>query len=279
MRSIIVTLTTTSKRLSLCRATIFSLVTQEVSPTKVVLNISEEPYLRDDGINYSDSELLSILTKGFDSYHKEMVEIRRVRNTGPYRKLMPTLKNAYGSDIIVTADDDILYGSNWLGKLLEDFDPTKKVIHAARVRGQKKNSLNMLTGYVFWPIVTKKKLMDGDWIVTYGGGAVLCRNWFSHELIDNFDYLKVAPTADDLWYSKICKLSALKVLVVPDALEEINFIHHNDGLGNYNWPIVKGVLARLKYHILDKPLNYYKLVRIGNDIAYDSIENYFLNKD
>ncbi|MDY0132482.1 MAG: hypothetical protein RBR53_07420 [Desulforegulaceae bacterium] len=274
--TIIVSLATTSQRLTLCRAALISLATQSLPASKIVVNVSKEPYLRDSGIK--NKNVLAFLTNGLDVLAKKTIEIRWVDNTGPYRKLIPTLQTANDNDIIVTADDDIFYGQQWLKLLLEDFDPENKIIHAARARYQRKNHLKKLTGYGYWPIVNKPALIVDDWIITYGGGAVLCKSWFSDDLLEDSNYLNVAPIADDLWYSKLCKLSGLKVKVIPSALNELNFFQHDDGLVNHNFPRAYRLLGKIKLRFIDRPLNYYKLVKFGNDIAYDAIERYFSNK-
>lgn len=259
----------------MCRATIFSLVSQEVVPDKIILNLSKEPYLKDDGIYNAD--ILSYLTAGISLSLKEIIELRWVKNTGPYRKLLPTLKQASQEDIIVTADDDIFYGRQWLKLLLEGFDPTKKVIHAGRVRKIKKNIHNKPSGYIHWPIIKDKQVLREDWLITYGGGAVLYRGWFPESLIENKDFLNIAPTADDIWYSKICKLCGLNVEVVPDALNQLNFFIHNQGLANENLPFITNTLSKIKYQIIEKPLNYYGIKKFGNDLAYESVEKHFKN--
>ncbi|OAP71944.1 hypothetical protein [Psychrobacter sp. SHUES1] len=275
MNNIIISLTTTSNRLHLCRAALYSLVTQSLRPHKIVLNLSSHPYLKDEGIQNTD--VFFYLTQGIEDELKKIIHIEWVENTGPFRKLMPTLQAAGLDDIIVTADDDIIYGQQWLSSLLQDFDPERMLIHASRVRKIQYSKLGHETGYIYWPIVQKKTIIDKDWIITYGGGAVLYRGWFTRDLVDDNGYLSVAPTADDLWYSKICKVSGLQVRVIPEALKSLNFIKHNNGLENENLPRVKNnkLISRVKHRFIDHPLNYYRVTRFGNDFAYDSIEKYF----
>jgi len=42
-------------------------------------------------------------------------------NTGPYRKLIPALREAEPDDLIVTADDDIFSGRDWLQGLIKAY--------------------------------------------------------------------------------------------------------------------------------------------------------------
>lgn len=271
--SIIVSLTSTSNRLNLCRITLLSLVNQELTPDKIILNLSTEAYLRDKGIQ--DINTFEYLTESIPKPLHKLIELRWVENTGPYRKLIPTLQQASCEDIIVTADDDIFYDSQWLTLLLHEFDPSKKTIHACRVRKIIKSKFNKPTGYAYWPLITQEEILKDDWIITYGGGAVLYRGWFSEDLIKDSMFLDIAPTADDLWYSKICKLSGLNVKTIPQALNQLVFFIHDDGLVKENFPTLNNLTLKVRYHLVDKPFNYFNLVKFTNDKAYKSIEKYF----
>ena len=270
---IVVSLTTTSRRLLFCRAALISLFSQSRRPDKIFVWLSKDKYLRDEGVE--DLRFVNAAFEILPEGMRDIVSFEWVENTGPYRKLIPFLQSELESDIVVTADDDIFYGESWLELLIANFDPGSRVVHAARVRKKIKNPIGRYAGYVFWPIIKRPIVLSDDWIVTYGGGAVLCKSWFSKELINDKGYLRVAPTADDLWYSKICQLSNVKVKVVPEALEQLNFIQHDDGLVNHNYPIASGFVSKLKCKLIDYPLNYLRIVKFGNDKAYDAIEEYF----
>ena len=56
---------------------------------------------------------------------KELINVKWVPNTGPYRKLIPMLRESRPTDIIITADDDIFYGENWLPGLLKAYEQTE----------------------------------------------------------------------------------------------------------------------------------------------------------
>lgn len=275
MYPIFISMTTTLNRLYLCRIALTSIALQSLTPNRIIINLSKDPYLRDDGINLDDEILLSLLD-GVPRQLQHIVEIRWVSNTGPYRKLIPTLKKADYNDIIITADDDIFYNKKWLESLLQNFDPEQKTIHAARVLRKRKNLLGYETGYTHWKIIEKATVLrNSDWIITYGGGAVMCRSWFNNELINDDTYLQIAPTADDLWYSKLAQLSNLNVKVIPEALGSLVFLQHKDGLVNDNLPLKNKLIQKGKYFLLDYHLNHFKLRKFGNDTAYEAIERYF----
>ena len=76
-------------------------------PDKICLYLSEEPYLLDDGFKdkkITNSELLKYINDN------SIIDIKWVKNIGPYRKLLPLLKDKWDEDcIIITIDDDTIY--------------------------------------------------------------------------------------------------------------------------------------------------------------------------
>lgn len=194
----------------------FFIIAQKSYKAEIVLYLSKGPYLLDEGVKCIPAWLISILEGG-------SVEVKWVENTGPYRKLMVPLCIESDDAIVVTADDDIIYGETWLESLLKDFNPSEKVIHASRVRKKRKNMLGYYSGYVFWPIIKKPMILSEGWVVTFGGGTVLCKSWFSKDILYDDTYLDIAPRTDDLWCSKIADLNGIKVRVVTGALDELCF--------------------------------------------------------
>lgn len=268
-----VNLTTTFQRLSLCRIAITSLLLQSKLPDQINLWVSKEPYLRDKGIGSSD--VIEQFIYSLPESTRQRLIIRWAENTGPYRKLIPMLRVAAPEDIIVTADDDIFYGENWLKKLVEAYEATPNMLVAARVRKIKANVFGVNQSYLYWKIITKPATVSDDFVVTFGGGVVLNRHMFCEKDIHNEEYLQLAPTADDLWFSKLVRRNNLNVKVLPSALQEIYFIEHNDGLNNHNIPSVTSFLHRLRRKLWDRPLGRLGVHVCGNDRAFSRIESYF----
>ena len=115
-----VNLTTTFQRLSLCRIALTSLLLQSKLPDQVNLWISMEPYLRDKGIG--DTKVIDQLIQSLPSENRCLVQVHWVSNTGPYRKLIPMLREAGPDDIIVTADHENFYGEHWLSDRLRAYE-------------------------------------------------------------------------------------------------------------------------------------------------------------
>lgn len=274
---IIVSLTTTAQRLHLCRIALLSLISQSLAPDKILVWVSKEGYLRDKGFK-SDDAINMLLKELQKKGSREIVEFKWVENTGPYRKLIPALNYASEIDIIVTADDDIFYGEKWLEILISEFNTTSSKVVAARVRKVTKGFLGRRSSYILWPIVNRVEELKKDYVITFGGGVALKKEFFSKSDLKNGDYKKLCPTADDLWYSKIIKENEIVVRTTPKALSELYFIQHDDGLVNNNFNLSKSFFGKVKAHVLDKIIGYAGLPVCGNDISYRKLEKYFEKK-
>lgn len=268
-----VNLTTTHQRLSLCRIAITSLLLQSRLPDQINLWVSKEPYLRDKGI--ADSETVEKLIDSLPESGRSLVTIRWVPNTGPYRKLIPMLREAESDDVIVTADDDIFYGSDWLSALLAAYEEADGRPVASRVRAKRINFLGKKTSYLLWNLINQPTVIKNEFVVTFGGGAVLTRSMFQEQDIADDSFLELAPTADDLWYSSLLRRNNTEVVVVPEILNELNFIVHSDGLTNHNFPRVVSFLHKIRVRLWDRAVGFLGVPVCGNDVAYDQIEQYF----
>ena len=118
-----INLTTTSERLTLCAATIWSMVHQVRKPDKIRLWISNEPYLSDKGITTLPEWVIEI------NNIRNILEVIFVENTGPYRKIIPALRTADQNEVLVYADDDVIYLIGTMGDILSllVFGRSKKI--------------------------------------------------------------------------------------------------------------------------------------------------------
>lgn len=268
-----VNLTTTRQRLHLCRIALISLLLQSRLPERINLWISREPYLRDKGIG--DQGALDELLAALPPAERHRVHICCVPNTGPYRKLIPALRQAEPDDVLVTADDDIYYGRDWLQLLLQHFEQAGGQPVAARVRRQACSILGGTASYHYWHVIAEPAEVSEGFVVTFGGGAVLTRAMFRPEDIASEAYLEISPTADDLWYSRMLRNAGRRILVTPDALAELTFLVHRDGLGNQNNLNVRSLLTRIKFRVWDSVVGRLGMPVSENDRAYRRLEKHF----
>ena len=261
-----VNITTTLDRADLCAQAVFSIINQTLTPDKICIWLSKEPYLRDKGFT-SPPTWVNELNK-----IKDIIEVHWTENTGPYRKLLPALRSATDSDLVITADDDIVYGRNWLHALILEHKKNPAKIIAARVRKTQTNILGKRKSYIHWPIIKTRAEVSAGFVVTHGGGAIFQRRLISERLINDDSYLSICPTTDDLWYSMLIKESNSSVLVCPEALSELFFIEHDTGLENENTLITKKLTTKIYQKTVLNLLGWLGLNICNNDISAKKIK-------
>ena len=263
MTNVIVSVTTTRARLKYLRYALESLRLQTLRPSRVVLNISRERHLGDEGID----EL-----PGWLEEHE--VQVRWVPNIGSYRKLIPTLQAAAESDLVVTMDDDILYGSGWLERLVQHAieHPTK--IIAARARRIRRTPFGGWQNYRFWELINEP-ITGGLVLPTGGAGAVYRMGLLDIAFLTDLAFLELAPTADDLWFRMASLLRGVPVLVDPAINRDNTFLRHEAGLEQTNFRRAHGMWNR----VLGRRIGGVVKGKLGindtpNDYAWDAICRY-----
>jgi len=272
MSNIELNITTTSNRLDLCAQTIWSFLNQTLKPSKINVWVSKEPYLIDEGVQEEPAwvqELRKI---------SDIIEFRWTENTGPYRKLFPALQAANEDTILVYADDDTIYKSRWLEKLISKFNSYGgKHVIASRCRELGRRGWAGKKSYMLLSLIRKERLLKENFLVTGVGGVVLKPSHIATEFWSNTDFLKVCPKADDIWISKILERSGSSVVTCPEANEELLFIEHGFALSHSN---------KLQSRGLRRQLNKLKIQTLGrwgfpvcnNDHAIRAVDSYFADR-
>lgn len=272
-KKVSINLTTTSNRLDLCAVTVWSLMNQTVIPNEINIWISKESYLADNGIDTIPDWV------AFFNKNKNIIRVNYTKNTGPYRKIIPALRAAQFDDVLVYADDDVIYGASWLELLLKKFFETEgEMAVCARARLKKKNLIGNVKNYKKMKLCKKESVLDKDFIITGVGGCVLTKKFISDKYLFNDDYITVAPKTDDIWISKILELSGTKVICIPHVLNQISEIYHTVNPLNYeNSAFIFGVgyfkkgLSAFTYvfrRLMDLPVS-------NNDFAIKQVDDYF----
>ncbi len=223
--SVIVSLTTIASRATLARYVLLSLASQKRRPDRIVLNVSREGYLMDTGIPEDNLQMLSAEIPS--------LEIHWVANTGPYRKLCPTINQCGDDDLIVTADDDVIYDPDWLPAMLECAYGNPEAIVCGLARAPSYNLFGRRQGYRFWRYVAEGA--TGVGLVPIGIAGVVYRK----RLLD-IDWLldpaaiSIAPTTDDLWFAEAARRRKTRVIMAPGALSAIHSIANGASLFSAN---------------------------------------------
>lgn len=111
---IVVTLTSWIKRINTVKKIIESIMNNTVKPDRLYLNLSKTEF---DGI-----ELPKDLVEYFDSDERLIINWVEGENTKSMKKVFPILQYLKDDDIIITADDDIMFPKDLIESRINDFN-------------------------------------------------------------------------------------------------------------------------------------------------------------
>ena len=177
--------------------TLTSIINQTLRPNAIHLYLSEQPHLQDIGFKdkkITNDDLIRLLDE-----RKDIIELHWVENEGPYRKLLPLLKEKWNEDcIIITIDDDTVYVKNLIENMVSDYGAHGCVVN---YRGftPKMASLSEFSYF------NRDEPIEKDlYNFPTGKGGILYKPSFFHctnDLIFRKDiYLNTCTTGDDIWF-------------------------------------------------------------------------------
>lgn len=270
--SIIVSLTSTSFRLPVLRYSLDSLINQSVKPDQIFLNISKESYLADKGIDKLPF-WLNQLSKD------KKITIQWVENTGSYRKLLPVYNIANDDDLIITCDDDVIYGEYWLEALLNTAKLNPGKIVCGGARRPVKLVGNRYQSYINWRLVDVGSI--GHELVPIGVYGVLYRkNLLNDDIMRSKKFKELAPKQDDLWFKLAHELMDTEVVVCKRAGKEVHPINTRETLTSTNMSVKlppwskNSILPALRARLSLKIKARMGIATCGNDIAFKKIQEY-----
>jgi len=192
--SYVISLTSIPSRIDKVHMVIESLLSQSYKPKKVILWLSE--YNR-EGVKVLDINDLPLTLR---KQVKRGLEICFCKDLRSYRKLLPTIER-YPESHIVTADDDIIYPSDWLENLVVAHRGNPDCVICYRgVEMQFNEGLNCLKPYIEWPEYNLA-LVPSFLLFPQGGeGTIYPKNIFNKELFNDSVFLDICLTADDVWF-------------------------------------------------------------------------------
>ncbi|SMD32973.1 Glycosyl transferase family 2 [Reichenbachiella faecimaris] len=219
---IVVSLTSIQSRLEYVSKVIDSILNQSLKADRVLLWLSEDSHLLDQGVKEVPERLRELESLG--------LEIHWTKNTGPYRKLIPTAKLMNKENcLIVTADDDVIYPENWLERLVGEYQKNKDCVicYRGRIMSHEENTLRKLISrsklkpYGKWTrtheVKDKNELGPSLNIFPTGKDGVLYPSDRLHEeLFNKSIYLDMVPTNDDIWFKAMTLITNTKVKCIED---------------------------------------------------------------
>ena len=245
--NIIISLTSYPARIKFVHTAIYSLLNQNMKPYKIILWLAKPQF--PNGNKDLSKNLLDLIDKGLTiEYYDSDIDIKS------YHKLIPTLKK-YPNNIIVTADDDIIYGKDWLEKLYKTYLKYPKDIAAHRITQfiYKKNAFDINVGgkhYYKKPSFLNK--------VTGVGGVLYFPNCFYKDILNEELFMKLAPTNDDIWFWLQAVLKGTRIRVVENPNINLKYVPNSQNVGLYK---INDHGEILFWKDFNRMLNYYKQLK------------------
>lgn len=193
----IVSLTATSFRLPMLSEVLKSLLRQTIAPERVVLWVSDEPFLLDAGVR-SDDLPESVRALAEDDANR--LTIRNTENIGPHRKLLPLLAEVYHDPdppLIITADDDTLYPRRWLEALLSAYEE-----HRCAVTFRARTIQTVAGGlapYSTWPMLPGYEEISSHRLLATGKDGLLVHPHMFHPDVLQQSFRELCPSRSDAW--------------------------------------------------------------------------------
>lgn len=248
---LIVSLTSFPERIPEIFFNLYSLLNQTIQPDMLILWLAEEQFPNKE-------KDLSERVMGLQKYG---LSIRWCKDIKSYKKLILSLKE-YPNDIIVTADDDIYYPENWLEVLYNSYLRETQHIHCYRAHRITFNDKGEIGSYNTWPKCISTKDVSYANFFTGCGGVLYPPGSLHKDILNEELFMKLCPTADDIWFWAMAVLNNTKIRVVDNNLTEIYIIPEvefglKDGIKLYKVNIhandgqLKNVIDFYKQNLMD----------------------------
>ncbi len=196
---VILSLTSHSPRFRYLLKTLKSLILQDYSNFRIIVNLAEVDF--------------DLMPRNLRKMRKFKVEFNRIeQDLKVFMKLLPTLENNPNS-IIVTADDDIYYGKRWLSTLVEFSSDYPNCITGYRAIHVPNDPLN--SSYVDWPSPKSFMRSNDSLLLTGVAGILYPVGTFAgqNELI--LKLRRLSPRNDDLAYFVASNILGLSRVYFP----------------------------------------------------------------
>lgn len=208
---LIVSLTSYPARIDIVNQVIESILTQTLSADKVVLWLAPEQF--PDKKKALPKQLLDLIPQGLtiDWYH----------DIKSYKKLIPALIK-YPDDIIVTADDDLIYEKEWLERLFLAYQRNSNGILAHRIH--KIRYSYRLSPYAEWGGESKDLIPSFLNFATGVGGVLYPPHSLYKDILNEEKFMKLCPTNDDIWFWAMAVLNSRKPCLIENNYTSIRLI-------------------------------------------------------
>jgi hypothetical protein len=213
--NLILSLTTIPDRIHEVKYAIYSILTQNILPQKIVLWLTAEQFpLREANF---PQELLYFKKFGLE-IHWCNEEIKS------YTKLIPSLQ-LFHDFFIAIADDDIFYPRKWLYKLWQEHlkYPDNVICHIARKILFDKN--NKVLSLRKWKMEIKSKKASFLFFQLGVGGVLYHRKYLYNDICNKDIFLNLSPYADDIWFYFMVILNNVQIRIARRPYTNLKFIN------------------------------------------------------
>lgn len=242
---LIVSLTSYGRRVAATLPyTLVSLLKQQCKPDKIIVWL--------DASFWNMDNLPPILRK----LGKAGIDFKFCEDIRSYTKLVPALVE-YPDSIVITVDDDIYYRSTLIKDLFVSYQNNPFAIHAALLLLPKRDAYGDLMPYDQWE-EAREKDHNAELFALGVGGCLYPPGSLYKDVTQKDLFMKLCPTADDIWFWAMARLESTKYVVVKtkkyfilDLLFELT--HKGSALRHEN------VHEKANDVQLKRVLNYYNL--------------------
>lgn len=183
---IIVSMTSIPSRIESLSYCIESLLSQTMTPDKIILWIDKDKF---KDVNIEDKFSL-LIERG--------LEIRYCEDLKPHTKYFYALQE-FNDSLVITVDDDIYYPENLVERLVNEHNKNPKNIicwRAHEITFKKEQILS----YKMWNMLAPGYKNTSNLLLATGVGGVLYPpNCFGEIAFNKDIFMRICPTADDLW--------------------------------------------------------------------------------
>ncbi|MCM1356844.1 MAG: hypothetical protein NC212_10620 [Staphylococcus sp.] len=223
---IVVSLTTYGSRINTVHLAIASMMSQSMRPNRIILWLAED--------EFGGKPLPATL----DLLSKRGLEIKYCEDVKSYNKLVHSLKLCPDAAII-TIDDDVMYNFDLIDRLVKAHLADPEAIYCARMTRIGFDKNGHILPYRKWRVATDH--VDSPLNFATGVGGVLYPpGAFTPEILDSDKFMRLAPTADDLWFKAMAIVSGCPVRQIPiwrgngEEYLPVRGIRFSDGLAGEN---------------------------------------------
>ena len=183
--------------------TLYSLLQQTHLPNRIVVWL--------DNVNWNEGNL-PLLLKKFEELGVEFYYVEDIRS---YKKLIPALKS-FPDNVIITVDDDLYYNPHTIEWLIDAYNESDKHSVFGTWAYPAKVSEGKYLPYSSWKEKDDSQIIH-DYSLIGCGGILYPPHIFDGEILNKELFMKLAPTADDLWFWAMEKRQNIPVRLIQNA--------------------------------------------------------------